>query len=159
MRSLIVYYSLEGNTDYAAKLIAEELGADLLCLVPVKAYPTGKVSKFIWGGKAAVMSDTPKLQPYKYDDAAYDRIIFGFPVWASTIAPPLRTFIRSNDLSGKRFAAFACQTASGADKAFVKLKGELQTDALEETLVLLDPKTRPNPENEQKIREFCAKLK
>ena len=72
MRSLIVYYSLEGNTDYAAKLIAEELGADLLCLVPVKAYPTGKVSKFIWGGKAAVMSDTPKLQPYKYDDAAYD---------------------------------------------------------------------------------------
>lgn len=159
MKTLIVYYSLEGNTDFAAKRIAEELGAELLCLVPVKAYPTGKVSKFIWGGKAAVMSDAPKLQPYDFNAAAYDRIVFGFPVWASTIAPPIRTFIRNNDLSGKKFAAFACQTAAGADKAFVKLKGELGVDALEEELVLLDPKTKPNPENEQKIREFCKKLK
>ena len=159
VKTLIVYYSLEGNTDYAAKLIAENLSADLLCLVPEKAYPTGKVSKYIWGGKAAVMSEKPKLQPYEFDAAAYDRIVFGFPVWASNIAPPLRTFIRSHDLSGKKIAAFACQTASGAEKAFTKLKGELQTDVLEAELVLLDPKTKPNPENEQKIRAFCDRLK
>lgn len=158
MKTLIVYYSLEGNTAYAAKLIAETLGADLLCLSPVKAYPTGKIRKFIWGGKSAVMSETPALQPYEYDGAAYDRIVFGFPVWASTIAPPLRTFIRSNDLSGKRIAAFACQTASGAEKAFGKLRGELGIDALEAELTLLDPKTKPDPANGQKIREFCEKL-
>ena len=158
MKALIVYYSLEGNTAYAAKLIAEGTGADLLCLNPVKAYPTGKIRKFIWGGKSAMMSETPALQPYDFDGSAYDRIVFGFPVWASTIAPPLRTFIRSHDLKGKRIAAFACQTAAGADKAFVKLKGELGTESLEAELTLLDPKTKPNPENEQKIRAFCAKL-
>ena len=30
MKTLIVYYSLEGNTDYAAKKIAERTGADLI---------------------------------------------------------------------------------------------------------------------------------
>ena len=159
MKTLIVYYSLEGNTDYAAKLIAEATGADLLCLEPVKAYPTGKVSKFIWGGKSAVMSETPELRPYAFDAAAYGRIIFGFPVWASTIAPPLRTFIRSNALKGKKIAAFACQTASGAEKAFVKLKDELGIDALEAELTLLDPKIKPDPANEEKLRAFCDSLK
>ena len=159
MKTLIVYYSLEGNTDYAAKQIAAATGGTLLCLEPVKAYPTGKVSKFIWGGKSAVMSEVPELKPYAFDAAAYDRIIFGFPVWASTIAPPLRTFIRSNDLKGKKIAAFACQTASGAEKAFVKLKDELGIDALEAELTLLDPKTKPDPANEEKIRAFCDSLK
>ena len=83
MNTLIVYYSLEGNTEYAAKKIAAETGADLLRLEPVKAYPSGKVSKFVWGGKSAVMAETPELQPYQFRPEAYDRIIFGFPVWAS----------------------------------------------------------------------------
>ena len=36
MKTLIVYYSHEGNTDFVAKKIAEKTGADLLKLVPVK---------------------------------------------------------------------------------------------------------------------------
>lgn len=159
MQTMIVYYTLEGNTEYTAKAIAGELGADLLRVEPVKAYPTGKVSKFVWGGKSVVFSEMPELKPYQFDPAQYDRIIFGFPVWASNIVPPLRTFIRDNDLKGKQIAAFACQTASGAEKAFEKLKEALGTDKLEATLVLLDPKTKPEEGNAQKIKEFCEKLK
>lgn len=158
MKTIIVYYSLEGNTEYTANLIASVLNADLLKLEPKKAYPTGKISKFVWGGKSAVMSETPDLQPYQFDSASYDCIIFGFPVWASNIAPPLRTFIRKHNLKGKKIAAFACQTAAGADKAFIKLKDELGIDSLQAELTLLDPKTNPNPENKQKIKDFCKKL-
>ena len=158
MKTIVVYYSLEGNTAYTAKAIAKELGADLLELKPVKAYPTGKVSKFVWGGKSAVMSEVPALQPYTFDAAAYDCVILGFPVWASNIAPPLRTFIRGNDLKGKKLAAFACQTAKGAEKAFVKLKNELHTDAFAAELTLLDPKTKPDSGNAQKIKAFCKCL-
>ena len=155
MKTWIVYYSLEGNTEFAAQQIAKELNAELLELKPVKAYPTGKVSKYIWGGKSAVMAEAPELQPYQFDKAECERIIFGFPVWASKIAPPLRTFIRNNDLKGIKFAAFACQTAAGADKAFLTLKEELGTEALEAELVLLDPKTKPDDANAQKISDFC----
>ena len=156
--NLIVYYSLEGNTQFAAEKIAAELGCGTLRLSPEKAYPTGKVTKFLWGGKSAVMAETPALEPYDFDAAKYDRIVFGFPVWASNIAPPLRTFIRDNDLKGKKFAAFACQAGNGAGKAFEKLSGLLGA-SLDETLVLIDPKARPDAQNDRKIKEFCDRLK
>ena len=37
MKTLIVYYSLEGNTQYAAERIAGRIGADVLRLVQKKA--------------------------------------------------------------------------------------------------------------------------
>ncbi len=158
MNTLIVYYSLDGNTAETAQKIAEILGADLLRLDPVKAYPTGKVSKLVWGGASVVMAEKPKLKPYDFDGSRYERIIFGSPVWASNVAPPLRTFIRDNDLAGKQFAAFLCQTAGGDEKAYQKLLGLLGTEHLDAQLTLLDPKINPDPENDKKIQAFCDSL-
>ena len=159
MKTLIVYYTLEGNTHYAAKKIASLLDADVLRVKPVKTYPRKGFRKFLWGGKSAVMAETPELEPYTFDASAYDRIVFGFPVWAGNVTPPLRTFIKENDLSGKRFAAFACQSGAGAEKAFEKLKTALGIQELDAELVLVDPKTKPDPINEKKISGFCGKLK
>ena len=159
MKTLIVYYTLEGNTHYAAKKIASRLDADVLRVKPVKTYPRKGFRKFLWGGKSAVMAETPELEPYTFDASAYDRIVFGFPVWAGNVTPPLRTFIKENDLSGKRFAAFACQSGAGAEKAFEKLKTSLGIRELDAELVLIDPKTKPDPINEKKISGFCGKLK
>ena len=144
MKTLIVYYTLEGNTHYAAKKIASQLDADVLRVKPVKTYPRKGFRKFLWGGKSAVMAETPELEPYTFDASAYDRIVFGFPVWAGNVTPPLRTFIKENDLSGKRFAAFACQSGAGAEKAFEKLKTALGIRELDAELVLIDPKTKPD---------------
>ena len=159
MKTLIVYYTLEGNAHYAAKKIASLLDADMLRIKPVKTYPRKGFRKFLWGGKSAVMAETPELEPYTFDASAYDRIVFGFPVWAGNVTPPLRTFIKENDLSGKRFAAFACQSGAGAEKAFEKLKTALGIRELDAELVLIDPKTKPDPINEKKISGFCGKLK
>ena len=158
MKTLIVYYSLEGNTAYAAGRIAAEIGAGTLRLEPEKEYPSSGFRKFFWGGKSAVMAEMPKLQPYTFDPGAWDRIVFGFPVWASNVTPPIRSFVRENDLSGKRIAAFACESGAGAEKAFGKLKAALGIDTLEAELVLIDPKTKPSEDNEQKLRAFCTAL-
>ena len=154
-KAIIVFFSLEGNSKYAAEKIAGETGADLLQLIPVKAYPKGGFRKFLWGGKSAVMAETPDLEPYEFDGTKYDSVIFVFPVWAGNITPPIRTFIKENDLSGKRIAAVACQSGSGAEKAFQKLRECIGTD-VETTLVLIDPKAKPNADNDRKIREFCS---
>lgn len=158
MKTIIVYYSLEGNTDLAAKKIAEALNADLLRLEPEKSYPNSGFRKFFWGGKSAVMAETPALQPYAFSPEEYDRIVFGFPVWAGNVTPPIRTFIKENDLSGKQIAAFACESGSGAEKAFEKLKQALNIDKLKAELILIDPKTKPKAENERKIEDFCAAI-
>ena len=158
MKTLIVYYSLEGNTDFVAKRVAAGVQADLLRLEPVSAYPNSGFKKFFWGGKSAVMAETPALRPYSLRLADYDRVVFGFPVWAGRVTPPLRTFIRENDLSGKRVAAFACQSGAGAEKALDRLRASLGVDRLEAELILNDPKARPNPENDGRIEAFCERL-
>lgn len=158
MKTLIVYYSLEGNTEYAAKRIADTCGFDTLRLEPVKKYPDSGFKKFFWGGKSAVMAETPELEPYTFDAASYDRIVFGFPVWAGNVTPPIRTFVKDNDLKGKRIAVFACQSGSGAEKAFVKLKSAIGINDLEAELVLIDPKTKESADNDRKIKAFCGKL-
>ena len=158
MKTIVVYYSLEGNTEFAAGKIAEVMGADLLRLYPKKAYPSKGFRKFLWGGKSAVMAETPVLEAYTFDAAAYDCVILGFPVWASNMTPPIRTFLKENDLQGKRLAAFACQSGNGAEKALDKIKELTGRSSLEAELVLIDPKSKPAEDNEQKIRDFCAKL-
>lgn len=147
-----------GNTAYAAGRIADALGADNLRIAPEKAYPDSGFRKFFWGGKSAVMAETPKLVPYAFDPAAYERIILGFPIWAGNVAPPIRSFLKDNDLTGKRVAAFACESGAGAEKAFAKLKAALGIGALEAELILIDPKDKPKEENGKKIADFCAAL-
>ena len=161
MKTLVVYYSMSGNCEMVAGKIAELTGADVLRVEPEKAFPDSGFRKFFWGGKSAVMGDTPVLKAYEFDASLYDTVVIGFPVWASRMAPPLKTFVADNleALKGKRVASFACQGGSGAEKAFSQLCGMLGRDSLDATLVLNDPKTRENPENGTKISEFCGQIK
>ena len=158
MKCIVVYYSLEGNTEYAAQKIAEITGAELLRLEPVKEYPATGFRKFFWGGKSAVMGEAPDLEPYTFHSEEYDCVIIGFPVWAGNVTPPIRTFVRDNDLKGKKIAVFACESGAGAEKAFDKLKALLKIDRFEAELILIDPKAKPDTANEEKIRNFCSML-
>ncbi|MBQ1848385.1 MAG: flavodoxin family protein [Clostridia bacterium] len=161
MKNLIVYYSMLGNTEYAAEKAAELLGADLLRIEPEKAYPDKGFKKFFWGGKSAVMGDKPALVPYEFDAGKYDRIIFATPVWAGTFTPPIRTFIIENaaEIKGKRFALITCYSGGGAEKAAEKLRAALGIDSFDAHLILVDPKDKPSEENNKAIAEFCEKLK
>ena len=128
MKTIVVYYSLEGNTAYAAEKIAAALGADTLRLQPKKAYPSSGFQKFFWGGKSAVMAEKPALEPYAFRAEDYDCVILGFPVWAGNV-----TFAKLVECAG--------------------------IDRLRETLILIDPKTKPSEENERRIEAFCAALR
>ncbi|MGX8773915.1 MAG: flavodoxin family protein [Bacillota bacterium] len=160
MKTLIVYFSLEGNTDYAAKRIAGKTGADTLRLVPKKAYRDKGFAKFVWGGKSAVMAEAPKLEDCEVDLAAYDRIVFGFPVWASNFTPPLRTFIKEHkaELEGKALAAFACQSGNGAPKALGKLKDALGIDSFDAEAVFIDPLQKQSEGTDAEIDAFGEEL-
>ena len=160
MKSAIVFYSMSGNTKFAAEIIAEKTDSDLIEIKPEKQYPDKGLRKYLWGGKSAVMGDTPKLLPYTFDADKYDTIIFGYPVWASNFTPPIKSFIKENieKTAGKDFAAFACSMGGGADKSIDKLKNYLIINDFKATLSLIDPKDKPNEENIKKINEFISKL-
>ena len=147
-----------GNTRQTAEKIAAALGADLIRIEPVKEYPTEGARKFIWGGMKAVMGEKPRLQPYEF--GSYDRVIIGTPVWASNMAPPIRSFIAANrkELKGKELAAFVCYAGGGADKALEKLRQYLDIESFKAELILVDPKDQPKPEDDEAIAAFCEQI-
>ena len=160
MKTLIVYYSLEGFTKKWAEEISKQTGSDLLALHPVKAYPDSGAKKFLWGGKSALMGEKPKLYPYSFNADRYDTVIFGAPVWASSFAPPLRTFIEDNReaLAGKKLAAFVCYMGSGDKKALKKLKKALGTEVLAAEMALVEPTAKPKEDSDAQLKAFCARL-
>ena len=161
MKKVIVYYSMSGNTDYVAKYISDKIDADLIRIEPKKEYPNKGIKKFLWGGKSAVMGETPALEQYEFDSEKYDCIIFGTPVWASSFTPPIRTFIKENKekLKGKKLATFICYMGGGADKAVGKLKQCLEISNFAAELILIDPKDKKSDEKDKQIEEFCEKIK
>ena len=116
--------------------------------------------KILWGGKSAVMGETPELEEYEFDSSKYDYIIFGTPVWASSITPPIRSFIKENieELKDKKIGLFICFMGGGADKAKEKFKECVGINELNAELILIDPKDKKTDEKDSKIEEFCETI-
>ncbi|ONI46232.1 hypothetical protein AN641_02015 [Candidatus Epulonipiscioides gigas] len=119
MKTLVVYYSLQGNTKKVAEIIADELGADLLEIKPIKPY---SVMSALTIGKAQIKkSAAPEIQNTNVELNKYHEIIIGTPVWWFTFAPPIRAFIRKHDLSRKPIKLF-CTHAGNKGTALEDLK-------------------------------------
>ena len=109
---LIVYYSLTGNTRFIAETIQEILKADIQEIKPIKDVKPKGAMKYFWGGYKATMKKKPSLEPVENDPKDYDMIIIGTPVWAWTIAPPIRSFLANYNLSNKKVGFWCCHAGS-----------------------------------------------
>jgi flavodoxin len=118
---LIVYYSLTGNTRFIAEILKDSMKADLLELKPINELNPESGTKFVWGGAQATMKIKPKLKPIDINPLEYDLVIFGTPVWAWTITPPIRSFLAMFNLAGKNVALLTCSAGSG-NKAMERFK-------------------------------------
>ncbi len=159
MKTAVVYYSLQGNIRYVAEKVSAKLGADLIELIPVKAYPDKGMKKFIWGGSAVTFKKKPELEPYSFNADDYDLVILGTPVWASGFTPPLRTFLEDNDLTGKKIAVIASSAGGDPSKCISTLQTAAKADSLAAELRLVNPKDDPSDEKEKQIDAFTEKIK
>lgn len=138
MKTLVVYYSLEGNTRAVAGAIASAVGADILELKPEKDMNPKGFMKFVWGGRQVVMGKEPKLTPLSFDAANYDLLFIGTPVWAFSYAPALRTFMKNVPLNGKKVGLFCCH-GGGKGAVFRKLREALDGNTILGELDFVEP--------------------
>ena len=125
MKTLIVYYSYEGNCALIAEKIKTALpDADTLRLSTAEDKTLGFFAKYIWGGKQVLSGKKPVLTPYSVDVNAYGLIIIGTPVWAWSYAPAMRSFLEEKKIEGKKIALFCCH-GGGKGKTLGKLKKAL----------------------------------
>jgi flavodoxin len=125
MKSLVVYYSLDGHTRFIADMIAGETGSDVYELQPVGAKSRSGFAKYFWGGKSVMFNEKPKLQKPIPDITQYDLIFIGTPIWASSFAPPIRTFLSKAPLQLKKLMLFASSGSGDAKKCFDKMQAAL----------------------------------
>ena len=158
IKTLVVYYSFEGNTQLVAETIAKILGADLLKLQPEKEIGTKGFMKYFWGGRQAVMKHKPKLLPIDKNPNDYDLLIIGTPVWAFTFTPPLRTLFEEHPVQGKKIALFI--THEGVPgKIFMHLQKLLSNNKICAELEILSPLKKDQENKSQKIVAWANALK
>ena len=135
--------------------MCECIDAQSLRLVPQKQYPDKGFKKFIWGGKSAVMKETPALEPYDFNPDCFDAVILACPVWAGTFAPPIRTFLQQyvDRIATKRLGAVLC-CSGGQGRALEKLSAAIPNAAFAQTMVLIDPLDKPDDANMARIESF-----
>lgn len=157
MKVMIVYYSLEGNTELIAKTIEEECNGKLVKLELEKEFPKKGFMKFVWGGKQVVLNEKPSLKPYNIEIDKYDLIILGTPVWAGSYAPAFRTFFEKTKIQNKKIAFFACYSG-GEGKAFEGFKSKLAGNEFIGEIGFKDPAKKNREENIKKAKEWIEGL-
>lgn len=112
--TLIVYYSHSGNTRKLANLIAQQIDADCLEIIPEKPYPNDYTSVVNQAKQEISRNFRPALKNAQINLNKYTTIFIGSPNWWSSIAPPIATFIDTNDLSAKKIIPFCTHGGGGS---------------------------------------------
>ena len=124
VRTLVIYYSLQGNTRFIAEKIALATKAEILELSPLKDIPSRGFLKYLLGGKAALSKQAPPLKPLTQNPQEFDLLFLGTPVWGGTHAPAWNTLFKEHPFFGKELALFCCH-AGGKGQVFTKMEATL----------------------------------
>ena len=111
-KSLVVFYSQNGATKKVAEIFQKSRNADVFEIALATPYPSTYDSTIAAVGAQRESKQWPALLNAKADIAKYDTIFLGYPIMFGSFAPPIFSFLDSNDLSGKVVVPF-CTYGSG----------------------------------------------
>ena len=154
MKAAVIYYSLEGNTEFIAKAIAQEANTELIQIKTKKEYPKKGFMKFFVGGKSVLFHEKPELLNKSFDLKEFDTLIIGSPIWVGTYAPAIHSFLSNNDIKNKTIYLFACHGGGGADKYYAKMKERLQGNIVAGTIDFIEPLKGNQEEIKTKLAKF-----
>ena len=128
---LILYCSIDGNTDAVAHAIAEKIDADTARLVRVK-----KVRGFGFINNLKLRMEVmgkkkPDIFPFKWDPRDYDLIFIGTPVWYDSYNPVFNTLFNVIKIYDRKVALF-----STGEKEDTKALAKLEEDWLKDSVIL-----------------------
>lgn len=128
MKSVIVYFTHSGNTELAAKQVAEVTGAKMIRLLPEQPYSSEDVD---WTNEQSRCTQEhlnqslrPAIKPVEIDFAKVDTVFVGFPIWWHEEPAVIRTFLDNygEQLKGKVILPFCTSYESPMSEADTTLK-------------------------------------
>ena len=151
METLIIFYSRTGTTKKIGEEISKNLKADVEEIISFKNYHG--IFGYIKASIEAIFKKIPLIKTKK-NPFLYDLVIVGTPIWAGTIASPMRTYLTKNKF--KKVAFFCTRGGSKVEKTFREME-KLSCKPIS-TLALKTKEVRNNLYKKQ-VKEFCDKLK
>lgn len=104
--TLIIYYSLSGNTKTVAENIQKATGGDIYQLDINDDYPDDMYETSERAKEERDSGKYPELKGTLPDLTDYKTIYIGGPVWSHTLASPLITYLNDNDFTDKDIIPF-----------------------------------------------------
>lgn len=116
---LTVYFSRTGNTQQAARIIAEKTGAEIFRVLTTRQYPEDYQECTEVAKQEQDENARPELSvsisPETF--ATYDTIFIGYPIWWGTMPMAMFTFLESYNFEGKTVIPFCTHGGSGLSRS------------------------------------------
>jgi len=166
---LIVYLSRTNNTKAIAEIIQRNVGGTLIALEPEKPYPENYQQTVQQVVKENETGYLPPLKTKIDSIEKYDIVFVGFPTWDMKMPPPMKSFLKQYDLSGKTVIPFNTNAGYGVGSGFktvkelcpdskisegFEIKGGVERDGI--LFVIKDEKAK---EAETKVKKWLQKIK
>jgi flavodoxin len=144
-RVLIVYYTRSGNTREIASQIHQSVGGDIVEIQTVEPYPDDYDAVTKQAKQELNSGYKPPLKTKVENLGSYNVVFLGSPIWWSTIASPVRTFLSENDLSGKTILPFVTHAGSALGKSVADIAALCPNSTVSDGLTVWgrDAKTAP----------------
>jgi flavodoxin len=168
-RVLIVYLSRTNNTKAIAEIIHKNVGGTLVTLELEKPYPENyqaTVQQVVNENETGFL---PPLKTKIENIQQYDVVFVGFPTWGMKLPPPMKSFLRQYDLSGKTIIPFNTNAGYGIGSSFETvaelcpnsnvLEGFTTRGGVERDGQLLVIKDTKATEAETNVKKWLQKIK
>ena len=166
---LIVYLSRTNNTKAIAEIIHKNVGGKLVALELEKPYPENYHATVQQVVKENETGYLPPLKTKIDSIQNYDVVFVGFPTWGMKLPPPMKSFLKQYDLSGKTVIPFNTNAGYGIGSSFgtvkelckssMVLEGFSMQGGVERDGVYLVIKDEVAKEAEMKVKQWLQKIK
>ena len=166
---LIVYLSRTNNTKAIAEIIHKNVGGTLVALELEKPYPENYQATV---QRVVNENETGYLPPLKTridSIQKYEVVFVGFPTWGMKLPPPMKSFLKQYDLSGKTVIPFNTNAGYGIGSSFETVKelckkstvleGFTMQGGVERDGVYFVIKDEKAKEAEVKVKEWLQRIK
>ncbi|MFH1836374.1 MAG: NAD(P)H-dependent oxidoreductase [Methanobacteriota archaeon] len=157
MKTLVVYFSLTGNTKKVGELIAEKLGADVEEIKLSKALSGMNDPRIFTSFLGCLLGKLPELAPLEHDLKAYDLVVVGGQVWCFSLSTPLKAFFNKNSEKLPEKVAFFLTHGGMRGQAAVNTMRKSSGKTPVATLILREENVKSG-DYEKKTEEFAEKI-
>lgn len=144
--TIIIYFSRSGNTENMAFMIHQETHADILEIEVKNPYPANYEKTVERANKERESEQFPMLSTSMPDFSQYHTIYIGYPIWAMTLANPMRSLLNEHgkEFSSKKIIAFSTNAGYGEGESVDKIAELIPNSRVESSLSIEDSEVMAN---------------